>query len=90
MLLPIYAAALAVVSIVTYCLYAADKKKAQKGEWRIPEATLLLTSFFGGAIGGVCAMFFKRHKTKHWYFRVVNLLGLIWQFSLLEYLMIHY
>ena len=84
----IYSIYLAVASVITYCLYAADKKKAQKGEWRIPEATLLLFSFLGGAIGGTAAMFFKRHKTKHWYFTAVNLLGLIWQFSLLVYLIV--
>ena len=85
MLLP-YALYLSVLSIVTYCLYASDKKKAKKGEWRISEATLLACSFLGGAVGGACAMFFKRHKTKRWYFRAVNALGLIWQFGLLIYL----
>ena len=90
MFLPIYAAALAVISVLAYCFYAADKKKAKKGKWRIPEATLLGLSFFGGAIGGYLAMQTLRHKTKHWYFHAVNILGLIWQLALLAYLIITY
>ena len=90
MFLPIYAAALAVIFVLAYCFYAADKKKAKKGKWRIPEATLLGLSFFGGAIGGYLAMQTLRHKTKHWYFHAVNILGLIWQLALLAYLIITY
>ncbi|MBQ8295062.1 MAG: DUF1294 domain-containing protein [Clostridia bacterium] len=85
----VYLIFLLIMSSITFCLYAADKKKAQKGQWRIPEATLLLASFLGGAIGGVWAMFLKRHKTRHWYFTVVNFLGLTWQFGLLMYWMIN-
>ena len=78
------------IDILAYCFYAADKKKAKKGKWRIPEATLLGLSFFGGAIGGYLAMQTLRHKTKHWYFHAVNILGLIWQLALLAYLIITY
>ena len=85
----VYLIFLLIMSSITFCLYAADKKKAQKGQWRIPEATLLLASLLGGAIGGVWAMFLKRHKTRHWYFTVVNFLGLTWQFGLLMYWMIN-
>ena len=75
-----------IISLITYCLYASDKKKAKKGKWRIPEKVLLGFSFFGGAIGGYIAMQTLRHKTKHWYFHAVNILGLIWQLGLLAYL----
>ena len=44
----IYAVFLVVVSFITFCVYAADKKKAKKGAWRVPEKTLLCLSFFGG------------------------------------------
>jgi uncharacterized membrane protein YsdA (DUF1294 family) len=89
MLLPIYSVILVMLSVITYALYAGDKKKAKKGKWRTPEATLLGFSFFGGAIGGTFAMFHLRHKTKHWYFKAVNFLGLAWQFALLIYLIIN-
>ncbi len=76
------------MSALAFCLYAGDKRKAKKGKWRIPEATLLGFSFFGGALGGYVAMYAVRHKTKHWYFHIVNLLGLAWQIALLVYLVI--
>lgn len=78
----VYAAFLAVMSLLAIILYAGDKKKAKKGAWRTPESVLLGFGFFGGAIGALIAMNSFRHKTKHWYFWVVNVLGLIWQIAL--------
>ncbi len=72
-----FLAFVAVMSLVAFILYAADKKKAKKGKWRIPEATLLGFGFCGGAVGALLAMNVLRHKTKHWYFWVVNLIGLV-------------
>ncbi len=65
-------------SIIDYIAYGVDKSKAKKGKWRTKEKTLLLLSFLGGAFGGFPAMLIFRHKTKgeHWYFTVVNILGL--------------
>jgi uncharacterized membrane protein YsdA (DUF1294 family) len=74
-----YTAFLSVMSLVAFFLYAADKKKAKKGKWRIPEATLLGVGFCGGAVGALLAMNGFRHKTKHWYFWVINVLGLLVQ-----------
>ena len=81
----IYVAYLLILSIITFFLYAVDKKKAEKGKWRIPEKVLLLCSFFGGAFLGYPAMLILRHKTKreHWYFTFVNILGLIIHITLL-------
>lgn len=75
----IYAGYVACLSLVTFFVYFADKKKARKGEWRIPESTLLVLSLLGGSCGGYLAMFLARHKTKKWYFHLVNLIGIIWQ-----------
>ena len=61
---------LAILSLLAFILYGADKHKAKRGLWRIPEKTLLLASFLGGALGGLAAMQIFRHKTKHWYFRI--------------------
>lgn len=72
-----------VMSIAALILYRIDKTKAQKDAWRIKEATLLLVGFLGGAIGAILGMRLFRHKTKHWYFWVVNLLGLAWQIALI-------
>ena len=44
---------------------------------------LLLLGFFGGAFGALLAMKVFRHKTKHIYFWIVNLVGLAFQLFLL-------
>lgn len=72
-----YGIFIAVMSVIAWILYAADKRKAKKGKWRIPEATLLGMGFCGGAIGALLAMNTLRHKTKHWYFWAVNVVGLL-------------
>jgi uncharacterized membrane protein YsdA (DUF1294 family) len=74
------------LSLLAFVLYGTDKHKARKGLWRISEKTLLLTSFLGGALGGLLAMQLFRHKTRRWYFYAVNFLGLAWQIGLLFYL----
>jgi uncharacterized membrane protein YsdA (DUF1294 family) len=76
-LLIIVFAAIAFMSIVSFILYGVDKRKAKREAWRIPEAVLLGWGFFGGACGALCGMKVFRHKTKHWYFWAVNILGLI-------------
>ncbi|HIY44905.1 MAG TPA: DUF1294 domain-containing protein [Candidatus Borkfalkia excrementipullorum] len=78
----IYGILLAVISAVTFILYGADKGRAKRGAWRIPEKVLLGFSFFGGAPGGLLGMLAFRHKTRHWYFWAINLLGIAWQAAL--------
>ena len=77
----------AAISLITFFLYAADKSKAKRRAWRIPEKVLLGFSFLGGAVGGLCGMNLFRHKTKHWYFWAVNVLGLAWQIALAVWLL---
>ena len=84
--MPLYLIYLIVLSLITFFVYVTDKKKAQKGAWRVPEATLLLLSFIGGAVGGYAAMQLARHKTKKWYFHLVNIIGILWQTAVLVYL----
>lgn len=78
----IYGILLAVISAVAFILYGADKGRAKRGAWRIPEKVLLGFSFFGGAPGGILGMLAFRHKTRHWYFWAINLLGIAWQAAL--------
>ena len=77
-----------ILSVITFFMYGVDKSKAQRGKWRISEKALLISSFIGGAVGGFLAMQLFRHKTKHWYFNVVNILGLVWQIGLIVWLAI--
>ena len=67
------------MSLIDLILYKVDKVRAQKNQRRIRESVLLGTGFFGGAIGALLAMKLFRHKTKHWYFWAVNILGLLFQ-----------
>lgn len=52
-----------IFNIISFALFAVDKRKAVRNKWRIPEATLILSSVFG-IFGGFCGMYIIRHKTK--------------------------
>ena len=56
-------------SLAAFIAMGADKHKARKGAWRIPEATLFFLALAGGALGATLGMHVFHHKTKHWYFR---------------------
>ena len=60
---------LVIVNIVGFVMMGIDKKKAIRGAWRIPEASLFLVALIGGSIGSILGMQTFRHKTKHWYFK---------------------
>ncbi len=48
---------------VTFLLYQADKRAAEKREWRAPERRLHLADLAFGIIGGLLAQHVLRHKT---------------------------
>lgn len=52
------------VNALAFLLMLADKRKAQKKLWRIPEATLMTTAVIGGSIGALAGMYTFRHKTR--------------------------
>ena len=56
---------LIIVNAATFLLMLADKQKAKRGAWRIPEKTLIGAAAIGGSIGALCGMYLFRHKTKH-------------------------
>ena len=60
------------LQIAAFILYGADKHKAKAKQWRIRESTLLGTGLLGGGLGALLGMRVFRHKTKHWYFHVIN------------------
>lgn len=55
---------LLVINLMAFCAMWWDKKRAQKGEWRISEAGLFTLVLLGGGIGGIAGMYAFRHKTK--------------------------
>ncbi|WP_068546557.1 DUF1294 domain-containing protein [Thalassotalea crassostreae] len=81
-------AAYAVLSVITFWLYAFDKHKAQKGYWRTSERSLHLFALVGGWPGAVFAQQKLRHKSKKLSFRVelilmvlLNIAGLYWLYD---------
>lgn len=56
---------LLLINAAAFMLMLADKRKAIKNRWRIPERTLILSALFGGSIGALLGMYTFRHKTKH-------------------------
>ena len=56
---------LLLINAVAFFLMLADKRKAKKNLWRIPEATLMMSAALGGSIGALAGMYTFRHKTKH-------------------------
>ena len=64
--LPVILSAVCILmSLLTFCLMAADKSFAKRRARRIPEKTLFLFAALFGAPGGVLGMLTFRHKTKH-------------------------
>ena len=61
---------LLLVNLAAFWVMGADKARARRGGWRIPEKTLFLPALLGGGLGGVLGMRLFRHKTRHWYFRL--------------------
>ncbi|MCD8067512.1 MAG: DUF1294 domain-containing protein [Lachnospiraceae bacterium] len=59
----------AVVTVVAFAMMGIDKRKAVKGAFRIPEASLFLSALLGGSIGSTAGMLVFHHKTNHWYFQ---------------------
>ena len=59
---------LAAINGLALMLFGADKYRARKGLWRVPEKTLFLLAALGGSAGAIAGMYLFHHKTKHWYF----------------------
>ncbi|HEY0947790.1 MAG TPA: DUF1294 domain-containing protein [Opitutaceae bacterium] len=59
------------VSAVTFFVYRSDKRRAEAGEWRIPESSLHLLELLGGWPGAFLAQRAFRHKTAKASFQVV-------------------
>lgn len=60
---------LLLLNMLTFAVYGADKRKAQKDKRRVPEKTLFLLAIIGGSLGALVGMRVFHHKTRHWYFR---------------------
>ena len=66
-----------IVNLLVFLLYGVDKRRAKKGQWRIPEKTLLTGTWLLGGVGAWLAMRAFRHKTKHMAFQISAPVGAV-------------
>lgn len=59
-----------IMSLATFLIYAGDKTKAQKNEWRTSESTLHLFELLGGWPGALITQRVIRHKNKKISFQI--------------------
>ncbi len=78
----------AALSVLLFGLYGRDKRAAQRGARRTPEATLHTVALLGGWPGGLAGQRVFRHKTRKtsfqlafWCTVVVNCLASVWILS---------
>ena len=55
---------LELVNLTAFALFGIDKRRARRGQWRVPEAVLMWSAVLGGAIGALGGMLLFRHKTR--------------------------
>lgn len=55
---------LLIINLIGFFAMLSDKRKAQRGKWRIPEQTLFIITILGGGIGTIAGMYKFRHKTQ--------------------------
>lgn len=66
-------------NLFTFCLFGADKRRAKRAQWRIPEKKLFRAAWMGGAPGAWAGMKFFHHKTLHNAFRYgIPAITLLW------------
>lgn len=54
----------ATINIIGFLIMLIDKKKAERGKWRIPEKTIFIVTALGGGIGTIAGMYVFHHKTR--------------------------
>ena len=78
---------LSVINLAAFLTFGADKRRAKRRQWRVPERTLFLLALLGGSVGAICGMCAFHHKTRHWYFRwglpaiLLAQAALVWRFG---------
>ena len=57
-------AVLVVLNVVSFALFGIDKRRANRGAWRISEATLIGSGAICGTVGAWLGVYVFRHKTR--------------------------
>ena len=69
------------MNLLAFAQFGIDKRRAVRGQWRIPEAKLLQSAFFGGYIGAKAGQAIFRHKTyKQPFAKYLNRVGVMGMF----------
>lgn len=87
-MISVFAIYLIGINILTFLIYGADKWKAKRDKWRIPEDTLIWLAIVGGSVGALLGMYLFRHKTKHRKFQIGIPVILLIQAGLLYFFII--
>lgn len=75
------------INVVTFWVYADDKRRAKKHMWRTSESALVLLAIIGGSVGALLAMLLFHHKTRHKQFVIGIPTILISQIALMIFLL---
>ncbi len=59
-----------IINIIGFLIMLIDKRKAEKGKWRIPEKTIFIVTALGGGIGTIAGMYVFHHKTRKLQFTI--------------------
>lgn len=52
------------LNFIAFAAFGIDKAKAEAGQWRIAEETLLFFALLGGTVGAYAGRALFRHKTR--------------------------
>ena len=80
---------LSLINALAFLLMLADKQRAKKHRWRIPEAVLLGAAALGGSVGALFGMWLFHHKTRKAKFFITIPLLLAAQCVLLYWIYVH-
>lgn len=75
----------AIINILTFMVFAFDKKLAIHHRQRISESTLFLFIFIGGALGSYLSMWIFHHKTRKVKFHIWIIFCFIIHISILNF-----
>lgn len=75
-----------VINVAAFATMGADKRRAKRKAWRIPERVLFGLAVLGGSVGALAGMYVFRHKTRHRSFTVGMPLILVMQLAAVCYL----